>query len=120
MFAPLATATSDSFFSLCVSAYCLRPASASAPDGSSKLRVSWNTSLSAAQMASVSTVMISSTSSRVMRKVSLPTSLTAVPSANRPTSFSSTRLPAATERAIASESTLCTPMTLTSGRTAFT
>ncbi|MDT4818725.1 hypothetical protein FQZ97_518250 [compost metagenome] len=53
-----------------------------------------------------------------MRKVSLPTSLTAVPSENRPTSFSSMRLPASTERFIASESTVCTPITLISGRTA--
>lgn len=120
MLAPDAIATSDWLLSLRSAAYCLSPASASAPAGSSTLRVSWNTSLSAAQMASVSTVMISSTSSRVRRKVSLPTSLTAVPSENRPTSRSVTRLPAATEQAIASESAVCTPITLMSGRTAFT
>ncbi|MNV93237.1 hypothetical protein D3C71_1879030 [compost metagenome] len=84
------------------------------------LRVSWNTSFRPAQISSVSTRMISSTSSRVMRKVSLPTSFTAVPSANSPTSFSSMRLPASTERFIASESKVCTPITLISGRTALT
>ncbi len=53
-----------------------------------------------------------------MRNVSSPTSFTAVPSENRPTSASVTRLPARTERSIASESFICTPMTFTSGRTA--
>ena len=38
------------------SAYCFAPATASEPAGSSTLRVSWNTSLIAAQSASVSTV----------------------------------------------------------------
>ena len=82
------------------------------------LRVSMKTSLMAAQTASVSTVMNSSTSSRATRKVSSPTSLTAVPSENRPTSASVTRLFAATDCIIASESLICTPMTLISGRTA--
>jgi hypothetical protein len=67
-------------------------ATASAPAGSTMLRVSTNTSLMPAQTASVSTSMNSSTSSRAMRKVSSPTSLTAVPSENRPTSGSVTRL----------------------------
>ena len=82
------------------------------------LRVSMNTSLIAAQTASVSTVMNSSTRSRVMRKVSWPTSFTAVPSEKRPTSANVTRLPAATDCAIASESFICTPITRISGRTA--
>ncbi len=98
--------------------YCLMAATPSAPDGSRMLRVSSNTSLIAAQAASVSTMTKSSTSARVMRKVSSPTSFTAVPSANRPTSAKVTRLPALTERAIASESRVCTPITLISGRTA--
>ena len=82
------------------------------------LRVSTNTSLMAAHTASVSTVMNSSTRPRAMRKVSSPTSFTAVPSENRPTSASVVRSPSRTERIIASESFICTPMTLISGRSA--
>ena len=82
------------------------------------LRVSMKMSLMAAHTASVSTVMYSSTSSLAMRNVSSPTSLTAVPSENRPTSSSVTRLRAATDWIMASESFICTPMTLISGRTA--
>jgi hypothetical protein len=63
---------------------------------------------------------MSSTYWRTRRNVSLPTCFTATPSAKRPTCASFTRRPAATERAIASESSGCTPMTLTSGRTRFT
>ena len=99
-------------------AYCLTAATPSAPAGSSTERVSSKTSLIAAHTASVSTISKPSTSWRAMRKVSSPTSLTAVPSENRPTSFKVTRLPAFTDRAIASESDVCTPMTLISGRTA--
>ena len=77
-------------------------------------------SLMAAHTASVLTVTMSSTSSRVRRSVSSPTSLTAVPSENKPTSDSVTRSPAFTERTMASESLICTPMTFTSGRTALT
>ncbi len=102
------------------SAYCLAPATASAPAGSSTLRVSWKTSLIAAQSASVSTVITSSSSSLQSRKVSSPTSFTAVPSANRPTSLSATRSPASSDCAIAHESSVCTPITLISGRTALT
>ena len=90
---------------------CLRPAMLSAPAGSRMLRVSWKTSLMAAQTASVSTTTKSSTSSRTSRNVSSPTSFTAVPSENRPTSSSWTRWPAASERAMASESSIWTPMT---------
>ena len=68
------------------------------------LRVSVNTSLIAAQISSVSTVIISSTTRLQIRKVSLPTNLTAVPSENNPTSFNSMRLPASSERFMASES----------------
>ncbi|MCY1378910.1 hypothetical protein D9M69_665810 [compost metagenome] len=82
------------------------------------LRVSTNTSLMAAHTASVSTVMNSSTRPRAMRKVSSPTSLTAVPSENSPTSASVVRSPSRTERIIASESFICTPITLISGRSA--
>ena len=118
MFAPQVIATKVLPLSLCVSTYCLIAATPSAPAGSRMLRVSWNTSLMAAQAASVSTVMYSSTSARATRKVSAPTSFTAVPSENRPTSPNVTRLPFLTDWIIASESAACTPMTLISGRSA--
>ncbi len=94
------------------------PAMDSAPAGSRMDRVSWNTSLIAAQIASVSTSTISSTYCLHSRRVSSPTIFTAVPSENRPTSCSCTRRPAAIERAIASESVVCTPITLISGASA--
>ena len=59
----------------------LAPATASAPAGSRMERVSSKTSLIAAQMASLSTTIISSTYCWHRRKVSAPTSLTAAPSA---------------------------------------
>ncbi len=73
-----------------------------------------------AERVGVDRARTSSTSSRHRRKVSSPTSLTAVPSENRPTSGSVTRSPALTDCAIASESSVCTPITLISGRTALT
>ncbi len=103
---------------LCWATYCLMAATARAPAGSTMLRVSTKMSLIAAQTASVSTVMNSSTSPLATRKVSSPTSFTAVPSENSPTSGSATRLPDATERAMASESFICTPTMRISGRTA--
>ena len=120
MLAPQAIATKVRSVTRWRSHHALTPAIASAPAGSRIERVSSNTSLSAAQMASVSTRIMSSTSSRAMRKVSSPTCLTATPSAKRPTCGSLTRRPAASERVMASESTGCTPMTLISGRTRFT
>ena len=51
--------------------------------------------------------------------VSSPTSLTAVPSENRPTSARLTRSPTWIDCAMAQESTVCTPITLTDGSTAF-
>ncbi|CAB3810570.1 hypothetical protein LMG28688_07270 [Paraburkholderia caffeinitolerans] len=120
MFAPEVTATSVWPVMPSRSAYCFAPATASAPAGSSTLRVSWKTSLMAAHSASVSTVSTSSRYCWHSRKVSSPTSLTAVPSENRPTSLNSTRLPAFTDCAIAHESSVCTPITRISGRTAFT
>src|SRR5438477_462298 len=88
----------------------------SAPAGSRIERVSSKASLIAAQIASVSTSTISSTSSRQMRNGSLPTCLTATPSAKSPTLSSFTRRPASSERAIAAESTGSTPMIRISGR----
>ncbi len=120
MFAPQAIATNVWSFTRCRSHHALIPATDSAPAGSRIERESSNTSLIAAQAASVSTSTMSSRSSRQMRKVSLPTCLTATPSANSPTCASLTRRPAASERAIASESTGCTPMILISGRTRLT
>ncbi|CAJ4206185.1 Uncharacterised protein [Burkholderia pseudomallei] len=112
MFAPEVTATSVSPSMPACSAYRFAPATASEPAGSSTLRVSWNTSLIAAQSASVSTVTTSSRYAAQRRNVSSPTSLT--------TSVSSTRRPAASDCFIAHESSVCTPITLISGRTAFT
>ena len=85
MFAPHATATSVLPRTPLRSTHALAPAIASAPAGSSTARVSSNTSLIAAQIAAVSTRITSSTSSRQMRNVSLPTCLTATPSAKSPT-----------------------------------
>ena len=118
MLAPQVMDTRVRPLSLWRSTYCLMAATPSAPAGSRMLRVSWKTSLMAAHTSSVSTTTKSSTRARVMRRVSWPTRLTAVPSENRPTSASCTRRPARTERSMASESTVCTPMTFTSGRTA--
>ncbi len=120
MFAPQATATSVRSLLPWRSTQDFRPAIASAPAGSRIARVSSKTSLIAAQIWSVSTSTISSTNCRHSRKVSSPTFLTAVPSENRPTSCSSMRRPALIERAIASESVVCTPITRTSGRTCLT
>ena len=83
-------------------------------------RVSSKASLSAAQIWSVSTRMMSSTYCLHRAKVSSPTRLTAVPSANRPTSSSITGWPAASDWRIASASWVSTPMILMPGRMAFT
>ena len=82
--------------------------------------MSSNASLIAAQIASVSTRIISSTYLRARRNVSFPTLFTATPSAKSPTCGRVTRRPAWSERDIASESNGCTPTTRTSGRSRFT
>ena len=65
--------------------HALTPAIASAPAGSRIERVSSNTSLIAAQIASVSTSdHVVDAARRARRNVSSPTCLTATPSANRP------------------------------------
>ena len=120
MLAPQAIATYVRSFVRCRSIQAFAPAIDSAPAGSRIDRVSSNTSFSAAHVASVSTSTMSSTYCCASRNVSLPTCFTATPSANRPTWASFTRRPAASERAIASESSGCTPITLMSGRTRFT
>ena len=117
MFAPEAMATKMRSRSSdgCEEMYFLRPATASAPAGSTIDRVSSNTSFMAAQISSVVTWMISSTTSWQRRKVSCPTFLTAAPSAKRPTSLSATRLPAARDWTMAFASRVSTPMILTWG-----
>ena len=120
MLAPLATATSERSRQPSRLAHAFRPARASAPEGSRMARVSSKASLMAAQIWSLSTRMMSSTNSRQSAKVSSPTRLTAVPSANRPTSFSVTGAPSARDWRMASASVVSTPMTLMPGRTAFT
>ena len=101
-------------------AYSFMPAVANAPAGSRMLRVSSNTSLMAAQMASLSTTIISSTNCWAKAKVCSPTCLTAAPSANKPTCSSMTRLPCLSDSVMASASLASTPMTFISGRTALT
>ena len=118
--APQATATNVFFLIRFLSTYFFMPAMAKAPAGSRMLRVSEKTSLIAAQISSVSTVIISSTTFLQIRNVSLPTNFTAVPSENKPTSFISMRLFALSERFMASESEACTPITLVLGLTALT
>lgn len=89
--------------------WAFKPASASAPDGSGTDRVSSKTSLMAAQISSLLTRTMSSKKCLHTRNGSSPTSLTAVPSANGPTSSSKILLPAWSERAMASPSTVSTP-----------
>ncbi len=120
MLAPEAMATSVRPFARLRSIQRLAPASASAPAGSSTVRVSSKTSLIAAQISSVSTSTISSTSSLARRNVSRPTCRTATPSAKRFTCASVTRLPAFSEWNIAAESTGSTPITRVRGETRFT
>ena len=55
MLAPQVIATKVWPLHLCVCTYCLMAATPSAPAGSRMLRVSWKTSLMAAQTSSVST-----------------------------------------------------------------
>ena len=83
-------------------------------------RVSSNTSLMAAQMASVSTSTVPSTVSCATRKHSSPTVFTATPSAKPSTLASVTRRPLSRLCAIAFAPAGSTPMTSTSGRTLFT
>ena len=71
----------------------------------------------AAQTASVSTRITSSRYSRHRRKVSSPTSLTAVPE-NRPSQIHP--LAARSWHGMAQESSVCTPTTRTAGLTALT
>jgi hypothetical protein len=85
MLAPEAMATRFLFFAFSRAAQALAPATPRAPAGSRMERVSSNTSLMAAQMASLSTRITSSTYCWHRRKVSSPTCFTATPSAKMPT-----------------------------------
>mmetsp|Transcript_102512 Transcript_102512/g.330794 ORF Transcript_102512/g.330794 Transcript_102512/m.330794 type:complete len:214 (-) Transcript_102512:685-1326(-) len=119
MFAPLVTATSVLPVMPVFSTYLFNPATASAPAGSNTTRVSMNESLMAAQMSSVDTVIISSTTIWQSRKVSSPTRRTAAPSAKRPTEGSSRTSPASRLCVMAAESEASTPTTLIEGFTDF-
>ena len=95
--------------------YFLMPATASAPAGSTMERVSSKMSWMAAQISSVPTSTISSTSPRHRAKVSSPTRRTATPSAKMPTRSSVTRRPARSDSCMLAASCGSTPMTLTPG-----
>lgn len=116
--------------------WAFRPARERAPDGSGTDRVStWGfsckvfardykiengdipskTSLMAAQISSLLTSTMPSKKFLQTRKGSSPTSLTAVPSANGPTSSRRTLFPALSERSMASPSTVSTPYIPTLG-----
>ena len=95
--------------------YFFKPARARAPAGSTMDLVSRKTSLIAAQISSVETWTTSSTHSRHRRYVSSPRTLTAAPSANKPTSWSIMRFFWASDCASAFASCVSTPMTLTCG-----
>eukprot|EP00878_Enallax_costatus_P045774 GHUV01055257.1.p1 GENE.GHUV01055257.1~~GHUV01055257.1.p1 ORF type:complete len:122 (-),score=20.50 GHUV01055257.1:451-816(-) len=73
MLAPLVTATTVLPLWLFALSHALAPATATAPAGSSILRVSLNTSLMAADMAALSTSSTPSHNSRHNRNVSAPT-----------------------------------------------
>mmetsp|Transcript_58477 Transcript_58477/g.155460 ORF Transcript_58477/g.155460 Transcript_58477/m.155460 type:complete len:221 (+) Transcript_58477:2-664(+) len=96
------------------------PAIARAPAGSSTHRVSVKPSLMAAQISSVVTVTISSTSSLQMRNVSLPTVRTAAPSAKMPTVSSVVSRPFCSDVVMPAASSASTPITSTPGRTRLT
>mmetsp|Transcript_126686 Transcript_126686/g.370161 ORF Transcript_126686/g.370161 Transcript_126686/m.370161 type:complete len:220 (-) Transcript_126686:573-1232(-) len=119
MLAPLVTATKVLPVTPWVWQYFVKPATASAPAGSRTTRVSMNESLMAAQISSVDTFIISSTTVEQIRKVSSPTRRTAAPSAKRPTAGSSTTSPASRLRVMAAESLASTPKTLIEGLMAF-
>ena len=72
-------------------------------------------SLMAAQISSVLTRMISSTTSLATRNVSSPTRRTATPSANVPTRSSVTICPARSDSYMLADSTGSTPMILMPG-----
>eukprot|EP00601_Ochromonadales_sp_CCMP2298_P004555 CAMPEP_0173178754 /NCGR_PEP_ID=MMETSP1141-20130122/5715_1 /TAXON_ID=483371 /ORGANISM="non described non described, Strain CCMP2298" /LENGTH=97 /DNA_ID=CAMNT_0014101287 /DNA_START=459 /DNA_END=752 /DNA_ORIENTATION=- len=94
------------------------PAMPSAPAGSSTHLVSSKHILMAAQISSVFTVIMPSTSAWLTRKVSCPTVRTAAPSAKRPTKGSVVTRPASRDSVMPAASSASTPNTFTSGLTA--
>mmetsp|Transcript_5593 Transcript_5593/g.22864 ORF Transcript_5593/g.22864 Transcript_5593/m.22864 type:complete len:210 (+) Transcript_5593:1346-1975(+) len=100
----------------CTCPYSLAPATATAPAGSRMDRVSSKTSLIAAQISSVLTVMTPSTTCWQRSKHTSPTCRTATPSANPSTLFSLQILPWKSDCVIALAPSGSTPMTFTSGR----
>ena len=96
------------------------PATASAPAGSTMVRVSLKVALIASHTWSVVTVMMPSAWAWHSRNVSAPTRRTAAPSANNPTVASSTTSPARSDVAMPAASAVSTPYTFTSGATRFT
>mmetsp|Transcript_30774 Transcript_30774/g.68187 ORF Transcript_30774/g.68187 Transcript_30774/m.68187 type:complete len:255 (-) Transcript_30774:1008-1772(-) len=115
MLAPLVTATTVLPLKLLRLIQALAPATLRAPAGSRMDLVSLNTSLMAALMALLSTRMTPSTSSRHSRNVSMPTCLTATPSAKASTLDSTTRSPRARLMVMALAPVGSTPMILMSG-----
>mmetsp|Transcript_18219 Transcript_18219/g.45957 ORF Transcript_18219/g.45957 Transcript_18219/m.45957 type:complete len:280 (+) Transcript_18219:1106-1945(+) len=115
MLAPDVTATTVLPVCPFALSHALAPATPTAPAGSRMERVSLNTSLMAALMALLSTSTTPSTSCRHSRKVSMPTCLTATPSANASTRDSATRSPRCRLSAIALAPVGSTPMILMCG-----
>mmetsp|Transcript_22631 Transcript_22631/g.45193 ORF Transcript_22631/g.45193 Transcript_22631/m.45193 type:complete len:210 (-) Transcript_22631:858-1487(-) len=120
MFAPLVMATRVFPSIPWLSVYFFIPATPSAPAGSSTTLASLYASLMAAHIWSVVTVTMSSTRVLQTLNVSLPTVLTAAPSANSPTLSRVTTEPARREEVMPAASSASTPMTLTSGLTLLT
>mmetsp|Transcript_384 Transcript_384/g.733 ORF Transcript_384/g.733 Transcript_384/m.733 type:complete len:251 (+) Transcript_384:645-1397(+) len=128
MLAPLATAhtfncrlssVDEEEAACCCLSHFFAPATASAPEGSVMERVSSKISLMAAQISSVSTSTISSTTSWQIRNGSTPTIFTATPSAKVSTLSRRTLCPAIKLSCMAHAPNGSTPMILMSGRTRF-
>mmetsp|Transcript_54899 Transcript_54899/g.107402 ORF Transcript_54899/g.107402 Transcript_54899/m.107402 type:complete len:220 (+) Transcript_54899:736-1395(+) len=118
MFAPEAVATSRFPFQPFFWTNFFIPAIAKAPAGSKTTRMSVKASLIAAQISSVLTVTISSTTCWQSLKVLLPATRTAAPSAKVPTESNSTIRPALRLSVKVGASAASTPTTFTWGATA--
>mmetsp|Transcript_15496 Transcript_15496/g.65398 ORF Transcript_15496/g.65398 Transcript_15496/m.65398 type:complete len:210 (-) Transcript_15496:665-1294(-) len=119
MLAPLVTATTSPT-TPCFSQNALAPATATAPAGSRMDRFSVNTSLIAAHIWSVFTVITPSTSCWHRSKHTSPTCRTATPSAKPSTLARRQISPWNSDCAMALAPSGSTPITLTSGRMLFT
>ena len=98
----------------------MMPARATAPAGSTTVRVASKISLTAAHISSLDTVMHSSTTDLEISNVFVPISLTATPSANPSTLFRGVGFPASSEVLSVAAPSGSTAMTFVSGETAFT